>query len=56
MQAQYPDQIKVMYSVWTRQVRRDGDFYPVYQGAYLSARDAGMKATACGGEIRKLEV
>lgn len=52
----YPDQIRVMYSVWTSQVRRDGDFYPVYKGAYLSAQDAAFKATACGGRIVKVEV
>jgi hypothetical protein len=53
---EYPEQIRVMYSVWTRKVRRDGEFYPVLAGTFLSAQDAAIKATAIGGEIRKMEV
>jgi hypothetical protein len=53
---EYPEQIRVMYSVWTRRVRRDGDFYPVLAGTFLKAQDAAIKATLCGGEIRKVEV
>lgn len=52
----YPKQITVMYSVWTRKVRRDGDFYPVYQGAFLNKAKASAFALTVGGEVHNVEV
>ena len=53
---QYPEQVRVMYSVWTTKVRRDGEPYPVYRGTFLDSVEAAMLAARIGGEIRKVEV